>query len=98
MDFFQIRSDKRYTYAPVITNLFDIVKCRADMALEKCNYHAPLLKQPDCLSAECKKRKKYSVPEELKLMEEEIRGLSIFKVGGIETEIIIVRLDVAEIT
>lgn len=37
MDYFQIKSDKRYFHPPIITNLSDIVTRRKDMSLENAS-------------------------------------------------------------
>lgn len=157
MDFFQLKSDRRYLHTPVITNLNSIVLRRKEMDIEyankvpdisvgfsrsmhrpdyidvldtqlflvcdgikkvftmykpsmifkticivnnldgsSCNYNAPLFSKvecmPDCYKA-IKDRKKLN---HLILLKKEIEDECIFKIANIDSEIIIIRLDVAE--
>lgn len=157
MDYFQLKSDRRYLHTPVITNLNSIVSRRKAMDIEyaskipdisvgfsrsmqrpdyidvldtqlflvcdeikkvfemykpsmifkticivnnldgsNCIYHAPLFTKLDCIPDCYKVIKDRKKLKRLILLKKKVEDESIFKIANIDSEIIIIRLDVAE--
>lgn len=63
---------------------------------ETGEYYAPIFREVDCVSPASEFNLDKSVIKKLVLFEQKIQHLSIFRIGSIKAEAIIVRLDVVE--
>lgn len=61
-----------------------------------CNYYAPLFTSIDCLPDEYKAVRNRNKLEKLIIKASAAEDYSVFKIAGIDTDIVIIRLDVAE--
>ncbi len=61
-----------------------------------CNYYAPLFAKVDCLPDEYKAVRNRNKLEKLIIKAKAVEDYSIFKIADIDTDIVIIRLDVAE--
>lgn len=60
------------------------------------NYYAPVFRTVDCYSEKSEANRNRSVIEKLVLRESEIRDFGVFKVKNVETDLVVIRLDVVE--
>ena len=81
-------------YEPLLT--FKSVCILNNMTGDYRNYYAPVFRTIDCYSEKSEANRNRSIIEKLVLRESEIRNLGIFKVGNVGTEVVVIRLDVAE--
>lgn len=61
-----------------------------------CNYYAPLFVNVDCLPDEYKAVRNRNNLEKMIIKASSVEDYSVFKIAGIDTDIVIIRLDVAE--